>query len=228
MIKQKNNHRYLFVVTYGRSCSTLLIGILNSIKGYHITGENNDAYKHLMSFYKEMLIAKNNYYNCIDNFNLLESTNPWYNTFDITDVKEALKNLTVNILDPHDEYDVVGFKEIRYNGHIKTNDLSEYLNFLHTVYDPFFIFLTRDLNKVSISKWHARNPEKCKKNLTLFEEQIRNHINVNKCEKWYHIDASDMINKSEVFYNLFGFLNVKLDDMLMNRIDEVLKVKHSY
>ncbi len=40
---------YLFIVTYGRSGSTLLQGILNSIPGYLIRGENRAALFHLYS-----------------------------------------------------------------------------------------------------------------------------------------------------------------------------------
>jgi hypothetical protein len=41
---------YVFVVTYGRSGSTLVQGILNSIPGYLIRGENRQALRHLYAF----------------------------------------------------------------------------------------------------------------------------------------------------------------------------------
>ncbi|HEY9292796.1 MAG TPA: hypothetical protein VIP98_16060, partial [Microlunatus sp.] len=41
---------YLFVVTYGRSGSTLLQGILNSIPGYLVRGENRSVLRHLYKY----------------------------------------------------------------------------------------------------------------------------------------------------------------------------------
>ena len=42
---------YIFIVTYGRSGSTLLQGILNSIPGYLVRGENRQALRHLYAFH---------------------------------------------------------------------------------------------------------------------------------------------------------------------------------
>ena len=38
---------HVFVMTYGRSGSTLLMGILNSIPGWLLRGENRHAMRHL-------------------------------------------------------------------------------------------------------------------------------------------------------------------------------------
>ena len=43
---------YVFVMTYGRSGSTLLMGLLNTIPGYLIRGENDDALRFLFDFHR--------------------------------------------------------------------------------------------------------------------------------------------------------------------------------
>src|SRR5262245_42168913 len=43
---------YVFVMTYGRSGSTLLMGLLNTLPGYLIRGENDDAMKFLYDFHR--------------------------------------------------------------------------------------------------------------------------------------------------------------------------------
>ena len=43
---------YVFVMTYGRSGSTLLMGLLNTIPGYLIRGENDDALRFLHDFHR--------------------------------------------------------------------------------------------------------------------------------------------------------------------------------
>ena len=45
---------FVFVVTYGRSGSTLLMGLLNSIPGFLIRGENWDALHHLFRFHQTL------------------------------------------------------------------------------------------------------------------------------------------------------------------------------
>ena len=39
--------QYLFVITYGRSGSTVLLNLLNAIEGYTIRGENCGIVSHL-------------------------------------------------------------------------------------------------------------------------------------------------------------------------------------
>src|SRR5829696_1859856 len=43
---------YVFVMTYGRSGSTLLMGLLNTIPGYLVRGENDDALRFLYDFHR--------------------------------------------------------------------------------------------------------------------------------------------------------------------------------
>ena len=48
----------VFVITYGRSGSTLMQGILNSIDGFHIKGENNGFVFKLFESYQLLVNAK--------------------------------------------------------------------------------------------------------------------------------------------------------------------------
>ncbi len=49
---------YLFVMTYGRSGSTLVSGLLNAIPGYLIRGENRDALRHLFAYHRTLATEK--------------------------------------------------------------------------------------------------------------------------------------------------------------------------
>ena len=49
---------HVFVMTYGRSGSTLLMGLLNSIPGYLIRGENRHAMRHLYDFHRSGLVER--------------------------------------------------------------------------------------------------------------------------------------------------------------------------
>ena len=56
--KGQLNFRHLFVITYGRSGSTLLQGLLNSIDGMLIRGENNNVVVNLFQAHAALSLTK--------------------------------------------------------------------------------------------------------------------------------------------------------------------------
>src|SRR5215213_881342 len=69
---------YVFVVTYGRSGSTLLMGLLNSIPGYLVRGENWDALHHLFEFHRTLEDGSRKW----DRARLRQRTHPFYGAGD--------------------------------------------------------------------------------------------------------------------------------------------------
>lgn len=153
---------FLFLVTYGRSGSTLAQNLLNSIPGYCIRGENANAVYHICrmidTFHREpnfqlrrdQLEGKGNPVPEIG-----QPTDPWYGLelIDIDQTARRLMNVFCReILHIPPKTRVAGFKEIRY-----LNDL----NFLHAQLDIMqryfpkarFLFLTRDNEQVADSSW---------------------------------------------------------------------------
>ena len=67
--------QYLFVVTYGRSGSTLLMGVFqHTLPGYLVRGENRDALHHLFLFDQTMRTESNGARSC----NLRQPTHPFF------------------------------------------------------------------------------------------------------------------------------------------------------
>ena len=64
---------YTFVVTYGRSGSTLLMGVLNSIPGYCLRGENYGTFIHTYRAFGALRASKTKF-----GATALESTSPLY------------------------------------------------------------------------------------------------------------------------------------------------------
>ena len=58
------------IISYGRSGSTLLSGLLNSIDGCVINGENNNFIYHLFRSYQSLIVTKAR--------PDLDPTHPWY------------------------------------------------------------------------------------------------------------------------------------------------------
>ena len=119
---------YLFVVTYGRSGSTLLMGLLNSIPGYLIRGENWDALHHLFLFHRTLEDGSRRW----EPARLRQRTHPFFGAADFP-VKKAhrrTRELVVDtVLRPKDDTRVTGFKEIRWY----RDDVEEYVAWLRKV-----------------------------------------------------------------------------------------------
>ena len=68
-----SKYNFVFVVTYGRSGSTLLQKVLGDIDGYHISGENNNALYGLYQSFKFANMAKMRF-----GQEMTKHDNPWY------------------------------------------------------------------------------------------------------------------------------------------------------
>jgi hypothetical protein len=189
------NSEFVFPITYGRSGSTLLMGILNSIEGYTITGENNNAFYELMKFHKKMYRAHMSY-----RMNSMPRgcRNSWWNTYSIDELNRYTREFTRNLIDK--DARVVGFKEIRY----PKTDLDDYLGWMHRVYHPKFIFLTRDLDDVCHSAWFAKNPERCTERLSKFESYMYDYIDKHVEQEWIHVTYEQLCKNN--LRELFEFL----------------------
>jgi Sulfotransferase family len=158
---------YLFVVTYGRSGSTLLMGLLNSIPGYLIRGENWDALHHLYAFHRTLEDGSRKW----DPARLRQRTHPFYGAGDFP-VRRSLAGIRALALDtvlrPKADTRVTGFKEIRWYH----DDLEDYVAWLRSVFPGArFVVNTRDHDEVLRSGWWAKHPENAAA-LPAIEERI--------------------------------------------------------
>jgi len=194
------NPSFVIPVTYGRSGSTLLMGLLNSIDGYSIVGENNDSMKYLIDFYINMR-------DVVFNTNGKGVDDAWYNKCSLEHLKLVVRRCMASICDPSHSAKCVGWKEIRYIRHLGS-DLGKFLSNLFFISDCRFVFLTRDLDDTCKSEWWARNPN-CKKNLGSFEDFVFRYIEDNKSQDWFHLTYEDLC-KGNV-RSLFSFLGEDFD-----------------
>jgi len=142
---------YVFVVTYGRSGSTLLAGILNSIPGYLIRGENRDALHHLYLFHRTLAEEKERVGPKLGR----QRVHPFYGISDVP-LDRSMSSIRQLVLDtvlrPKDDTRVTGFKEIRWY----QPDLEEYVAWLREVFPGArFVVNTRNNEDVLRSGWWA-------------------------------------------------------------------------
>jgi hypothetical protein len=162
----------VFIVTYGRSGSTLLQGLLNQIPRTLIRGENHLFLEPLGKSYRLLC-------NChFQSSGGTETTSPWFGSQELSPVSflEKVRILVEDqLIGNHNpnEVDRLGFKEIQYIG-LDRPQLFDHLDFLRLLFPTHkFIFHTRNHEKVAKSGWWAKkDPSQVIENLTNFENLL--------------------------------------------------------
>lgn len=215
------NFDSILIITYGRSGSTLLQGILNSIDGCLIRGENNNLCYHIFEAYQALIKTKK--------YNGYTPNLPHFGSYLLNEklfLKYA-KDLFIEQLigDQILNNDIVcyGFKEIRY---VRIDEyFEEYLDFLQQVFpNVAFVFNTRNHREVVKSDWWAeKDPDEVTELLKRFESNALKYMDgKSNC---FHIRYEDVVNKSEKLKGLFLFLGAEYND---EKVDFVLSSPHSY
>lgn len=222
------HHGSILIITYGRTGSTLLMGLLNTIPGVLIRGENMGLARGLHSATTALLKTK-----ITQGTKPTNPTHPFFGAEFLDferftkDLRATLKN---QIVPPH-RHDVKcwGFKEIRYlfdePDKSQPTDLEDHLTFLKNLLpNPAMIFLTRRHEDVVTSGFWARNDKySTLKKISNFEESAKRWSSANEGSFW--IDYSDIFLYSERLQLLYEFLGAPLN---WSQIEATLSIEHSY
>ncbi|MGA8255735.1 MAG: sulfotransferase [Nocardioides sp.] len=210
---------YLFVVTYGRSGSTLVSGLLNAIPGYLVRGENRDALRHLYEFHQQLVFNARG-----PKGNFRKKTHPFYGAGDFPEQRsiDGIRRLVLDtVLRPKADTRVVGFKEIRWYA----DDLVDYVSWLREVFPGArFLINTRAHADVLKSAWWAEGDA----------EQNASHLAANEAqllslahdlgEAAYRIHYDDYVADPTVLRGLFDWLGEAWDE---DAVRATFEVKHS-
>ncbi|WP_193789581.1 sulfotransferase [Salipiger sp. CCB-MM3] len=146
----------IFIVTYGRSGSTVLQSLLQSIPGAHITGENNLALEGLFQASRSTRKARQ-----VWGKKPQPPTHPWYGADKLKPNRFEARLAEVfvqEVIQPPNDTRWIGFKEVRYP-RLGTN-FPAFLNFCQRAFpNAFFVFNSRNGEDVSKSKWWANKPK---------------------------------------------------------------------
>ena len=142
----------VFIVTYGRSGSTLLQRIMQTIPGMCFRGENSGTLDMLFQSAKRASATRYEFGQW-----KLPPQHPWHGADLIYPDKysKALAQVFIDeIINPGPEQRWVGFKEIRY--HELGIDFFPLLDWINETFpNPYFLFNTRNLDDVVKSAWWA-------------------------------------------------------------------------
>lgn len=187
----------------GRSGSTSLQRIINTIPNSNICGENYGAINSLLLFYKKLkqttFIQVPGRKNPIP-FELLIKNNikpAWYNSYNLEEIKHFVRGTIIQMFKNTEETNVWGFKEIRYeNNNIEL--LKEFKELFPQT--KIIIQIREDTNKQSQSSWFKKDPnskdflEKQNKKMREFYELNKEYCYFTTFEKMF-----DMENMKKIF-----------------------------
>ena len=210
---------HLFIVTYGRTGSTLLLAILNAHPKIRVLGENSGL---VLQLYRS-LNALDDYERHRDSMHEDTPSHPFFGAahFPIDQYRGEITSLINGFFPPDDTFETTGFKEVRYD----MPDLDNYLDFLKSSYeDTRFIFLTREHSAVVKSGFYRdTDPEYLTKYLTVIESRFQSYAKKNP-EASFQIDYKDLLSFDRI-RELFTFIG---HDASEDAWREAISTKHSY
>ena len=219
--RERPDLSYLFVVTYGRSGSTLLQGILSSTPGVMIRGENGAVLQDLFRFHdtasghRDRLTA--------NRVNQIPETHPWWGIDgyrDETALRDMRTLMLETVLRPDPGTRVVGFKEIYW----MPERMPDYIAFVRAVFPGArFVLNTRNLDDVAKSKWWARRPD-ARHELERIEKQYVDALAA-LGDHAYRVHFDDYVADPSVLRGLFEWLGEPWDE---DRVRAVMARDHSY
>ena len=205
------------MVTYGRSGSTLLMGILNSIPGYLIRGENRDAVHHLFMFYKTLATEKGR----APRRRLRQRTHPFFGIGDVPldrSLRQCRQLVLSTVMRPTDDTRVTGFKEIRW----AHPDLEEYVAWLLELFPHAkFVVNTRNHEDVLKSEWWATGDNA--QQLAAMEDRLL-ALATDLGEAAYRVHYDDYVADPASLRGMFEWLG---EEFVEAGVRKVLAVRHS-
>jgi hypothetical protein len=203
----------VFVVSYGRSGSTLLMGLLNAIPGYRIRGENYNTLYRL--FQADAAVAK-----AREKFSGADHLSPhssWYGTPRIREhhYRAALVSAFVtDVLRPEPGDRVIGFKEIRYTP-VHMTDLDEYLAFLRDAFPDCRIVINhRDPAAVARSAWW-RNVRDAEAKVRAADERL---LAIPADGRHFHFFYDAIGDDLHTIRELYRFLGERFDEAAVRAV----------
>jgi hypothetical protein len=213
----------LLIVTYGRTGSTLLQGLLNSIPGILIRGENENLFEGFWHAHQRLLEARKRLGP--------DAAHPW---FGIQEMSEELflqrcASLAKELLlgnTPAAQVNVYGFKEIRYIL-LPPQELAAYLDFLRLIFPSCgIIFNRRNHEAVLNSAWWRK--EDATENAAAFRgfDEFTGRYSALHADHCCAVDYDKVIDLSSgEIERLFVFVGAPFDE---HEVRKVLAVPHSF
>lgn len=212
------NDKIVLICATGRSGSTTLQRIINTIPNSNICGENHGAINSLLEFYINLKIASEKYVP-LSSYESLISKNikpAWYNSYNLEQMKNCIRSTIMNMFKNNSNTNLWGFKEIRYHEN-KINLLTAFRELFPQT--KVIIQIRENIAAQSQSSWHKED-----KNASNFlkqtNQELWNFYNQNR-EWCYFTSFERMFNKANL-QDIFQFIDCR-ENFDENKILDILK-----
>ena len=207
-VKNKmNNDKIVLLCCTGRSGSTTLQRMINSIPNSNICGENYGAVNSLLLFYKKLKQTtfiqvpggKNpiNYQDLIH----LGIKPAWYNSYHLDKMKKHIQDTILSMFKNIETTNVWGFKEIRYeNGNIQL--IEEFKELFPQT--KVIVQIRENIDAQSQSSWFKNNPNS-KQFLIQSNNQLYNFYKKN--EEWVYFTSFEKMFDLKNIERIFDFID---------------------
>lgn len=211
---QDSIEKYIFIVTYGRSGSTLVQNLIGRLPGSHIVGENMGVPFKLAKAYQDALRVEEEYGKGADS-----TSNAWYGAHKLNSDafgKACAQSIYSHFLQPPPNTRIAGFKEIRWD--IQNNDIEASIDFLSRYFSPaFFICNIRDPEATSKSGWWKNLPPE--ETIAHLSDLRRNLMQISKDRKnCFLVDYDKFSKDPETFKPMFDFIGEPYDQSYVDEI----------
>jgi hypothetical protein len=203
-----HEYKFILICATGRSGSTTLQCIVNSIPNANICGENNGSVCNLLELYnniKHSINLRSGKENPIQYSQYIErNIKPsWYSIFSLEEIKLKIQELIIAILKPN--VPIIGFKEIRWQN--KTELLNTFLELFPNT--KIICHIKKDTEAQSKSAWWKTTPN-AKEILDNYNKELIAYFKNTK-DKCYLTTFENIFNLQEMI-RLFNFLDEKFNE----------------
>jgi hypothetical protein len=213
--------KIILICATGRSGSTTMQRIINTIPNSNICGENYGAINSILEFYRRLKITTKEYvpghlrratFEDIVSKNIKPS---WYNSYNLEQIIQMIKITIINMFKNSESTNIWGFKEIRYD--------SGNINYIKDFKELFpqtrvIIQIRENIELQSKSGWfkHDKNAIKF---LTKTNKELINFALANK--EWCYLTSFEQMFDKNSLKNIFSFIGCG-ENYDENKITEIL------
>jgi hypothetical protein len=213
--------KIVLICATGRSGSTTMQRIINTIPGSNICGENYGAINSILDFYNKLHCTSRDYvpghYNPATYEDIVsKNVKPaWYNSYKIQEMEDQIRKLIITMFKNKPETKLWGFKEIRYDN--KRIHLIKYFKSLFPQ-TKVIIQIRGNLHAQSKSGWH-KDDKNAISYLSQMNKELFDFYNQNK--DWCYFTTFENMFDRNNLQNIFSFIDCreKYDE---DKVTEVL------
>jgi len=215
------NDKIVLICATGRSGSTTMQRLINTIPNSNICGENYGAINSLLEFYRRLKTTTKDYvpghlkpatFEDILSKNVKPS---WYNSYNLNQMVKMIQILIINMFKSSESTNVWGFKEIRYDsGNI--NYITDFKELFPQT--KIIIQVRRNLTAQSNSGWFKGN----KMAFNYLHKNTKELIDFGlKNKEWCYLTSFEQMFDRNNLKNIFSFIDCR-ENYDENKITEVL------